>query len=307
MVFETKKIGLETLGEYLQEVRKVAGMELEEAATKASMKPQFLALLEEGAYAKLPPDVYMHGFLKSLSKVYGIEAEELILQYRKERSIVTQLAKNHGLKAAKGKLLKHIIITPKVVSIFLGLAFVFLTVVYVIWQVFSINKSPNLQIVEPYDRQLVKGSSARISGKTDPGVQVTVNGQPIFVDSEGFFNTELGLSTGPKDLVFIAKNKFDKVVSKTITIIPDTAVLNAQVKLDLSFTGEVVLEYSLDDQPVLNKRFEAGSTTTLEAVDSITVSVSDAGFTNVSINGKPAGLMGKKGEKLENVTFSPNN
>lgn len=306
MVFETKKISIETLGEYLAEIRESAGLELEEAAQKAEMKPQFLHALENGDFKKLPPDVYMYGFLRNLSRVYGVQPAVLIEQYKKERGIDSQLAKNAEKKHKSG-IFHSLVITPKVISIVLGGLFVGVTILYVIWQVFSINKAPKLEISEPADHQLIKSSSARIVGKTDPGMLVTINGQPVFVDGQGTFTTELGLGPGPKDLVFIAKNKFDKTVSKTITIIgePSEYVAGSSLVLGLSFSRNVQIKYSIDSKTEETRTYVAGSTTTLEALQQVVLTTSDAGGTEVSVNGKSLGVMGRNGERLENITFTP--
>ena len=47
MIFEKKKIQIETLGEYLREVRGNLQLSLEEVAKKTNIKPAFLKGLEQ--------------------------------------------------------------------------------------------------------------------------------------------------------------------------------------------------------------------------------------------------------------------
>ena len=76
MVFERKKIQLETLSEYLQEAREALGLSAEEVAAKTSIKLFFLQALESGEFKKLPPDVYVLGFLKQLAELYSVESDK---------------------------------------------------------------------------------------------------------------------------------------------------------------------------------------------------------------------------------------
>ena len=113
---------------------------------------------------------------------------------------------------------------------------------------------PALEVFEPKTNQVVKSSFVSVKGKTDPGMFVTVNGQSVFVESDGGFETQLSLTSGPKDIVVSAKNKFEKSIAKNITIIGELgpAVLSAntenKVELSLAFSGDVDLSYSLDDK-----------------------------------------------------------
>lgn len=310
-MFEKKKIQIETLSEYLSSVRKNLGLSLEEVAQKTGVKPKFLNSLEKGEFVELPAQVYVAGFLRQLAYLYGVEPEVLIQQYKKEQSIDQQLKRQAQYSLPWPiKLLKQVVITPKLVSIIAGLVFVIVTVSYITWQVLSINKTPRLEILEPRNQQIVKGTSVMVKGKTDPGTMVTINDENVFVDREGNFNTQLGLSPGSKELVFVAKNRFDNSVTKTLTVIAESEpqVLGAQdekkLELVLEFNSEVTLDFSLDEGPKQTKGFVAGQHITLAAKRKIIISTSNAGATQAILNGKNLGVLGRNGEQLENIPFS---
>jgi cytoskeletal protein RodZ len=90
--FETKKLSMETLGEYLLEVRNQFGFTLEEVSQKTGIYEKFIYYIETGKYHLLPPGVYVLGFLKKLAQIYDISAYALQEQYRKERGIVEHQA-----------------------------------------------------------------------------------------------------------------------------------------------------------------------------------------------------------------------
>lgn len=310
MVFETKKIQIETLGEYLLEVRTSLGFSIAEVSEKTSIKQQYLHSLEAGKFYTLPADVYIYGFLKKLAQLYVLDPEALINQYKKEKGISVIQAKSteERVQSQAKKWLLGIVITPKSVSIGGGALFIVATLGYIIFQVISINKTPDLIVYEPQDRQVVSMSAIQVRGKTDPGTKLFINDQSVFVSSSGDFETQIGLSNGPKDLKFVAQNKFDKSSTKTITIIGIIAGTEQQavgggVELDLFFTGDVTLTYTIDTMLPQTALFHEGERKVLVARDKIFITTSNAGNTRVSYNGQNLGALGSLGESLENVPF----
>jgi hypothetical protein len=308
MIFETKKIQMETLGEYLSAVRQNLGLDIEEVAAKTNIKPKFLRDLETGNFASLPPPVYVQGFLKELSLLYRLELEVLIKQYKKEINILQQVGKrqNEKILGIRGYF-KNIIITPKFISLSVGVAFVLLTIIYIIWQVLSINRTPGLEIFEPTDRQVISESFVNIRGKTDPGMILTVNDQNIFVDSEGNFKSQLGLATGLTELTFTAKNKFDKEVTKIISVNGEnkasSTVSQEMLQLKLEFFAEVILTFAADNGSIQTQTFHEGEVKVFTAAKKIVISTSDAGATRATLNGQVVGMLGRPQEQLANISF----
>lgn len=311
MAFEKKKIRTETLPEYLTEVRKNASLTLEEVSVKTGIKQVFLVSLESGNYSKLPADVYVCGFLRQLAEMYNVETESLVMQFKKEKNIFVQMrGKEADEKKNWKQFFRHMTITPKILTIALAAVFVVATLAYIVWQVFSINRLPSLEIFEPQPNQVVKSSFVKVKGMTDPGMSVTVNGQGVFVESSGGFETQLSLTSGPKDIVVAAKNKFDKTVAKNITIIGELepSALSAspenRVELRLNFTADVDVSYSLDDGEKTTVSFRKGDSKVLSGQKKIVLSVSNAGATEAVLSGQSLGVLGRPGEALSSISFS---
>ncbi len=298
------------MGEYLKSVRIGLSVSLDEAAKKAQMSRKFLELLEQGRILELPTDVYVIGFLKQLSGVYKIEAEPLFHQYKKEKNIQEQLSsKKEESKKNLTVFLKKIIVTPKLLSIIGALIFIVSSLVYIIWQVVSINRAPSLEIFEPKDQQIVSQSFTLIKGKTDPGVSLDINGQSVFVDSSGKFETQLGLSEGVKELVFSVRNKFEKTAVKVLRVTSQQAkVEEGGVLLELAFSSKAQVKYRVDDGQLEEvKDFSGGESIQISAKNKIILSVSDAGAVTAVLNGKYLGQIGRSSEELLNITFSSEN
>jgi cytoskeletal protein RodZ len=307
MLFEQKKIRIETLSEYLAEVRNSLNLSVEEAAAKTGIKLKFLQNLETGDFKTLPADIYVIGFLHQLAQLYAVNPGELINQYKKERNIQKQLSKQSQLFVSGWfkKYFGKLIITPKILSVVLGLAFVILTLGYIIWQLWSINKTPSLVVAEPQNNSVISGSATNVSGHTDPGTDVSVNGQSIFVDSKGAFEMQAALSPGPEEITVTASNRFGKSVSRDINItgVGSVAGTAGPLRLALNFTGNVAITFSIDAQPAQTVNFSAGDNKTFSANQKILISTSNAGATKVNLNGQNLGAMGRPNEPLTNVPF----
>ncbi len=314
MIFETKKIQIETLSEYLAGARQELGLTLEEVSEKTKIQPKFLESLEQNHLEKLPADVYVFGFLRELSKFYSVDPLLLIEQFKKERSIVRQLKKNSALNPSQiTKIFGRIIITPRYLTILIGLVFVSITLGYIVWQVASINKQPVLEIVAPTDRQIIHDSVVTVSGKTDPGIMVSINDQNVFVDNQGNFSAQVSINNGVQSLNFLAHNKFNKSVTKTLTVIgqtvPDqsstsTSTPQAVVQLRIEFSDDVTLDFKIDNSAAQRATFSAGEVKVLSGLQKIVISTTNAGATHVYYNNDDFGLLGKPKEVLKNVAFS---
>ncbi len=306
MAFERKKLKIETLAEYLVEVREKLGFTLEDVVKKTGIKLKFLKYLESGKFSKLPPGVYVIGFLKQLSGLYSVVPQVLIDQYKKEFSIQRNI--DSPLKVRKNKLKKSwekVIITPKRLSLFFGVIFISLTVGYIIWQVVAINKPPKLKVFEPTPSQIIFGSSLNVKGQTDPGISVSVNEQNVFVNSKGLFQIQLGISPGPVELKVLAENKFGKITSVVLNVIGEKAKKRTgkSLYLRLEFSEPVELIYEIDGNPKEIGNFNKGDIKVFKGKEKVIISTSNAGATVVSLNGENLGSLGKEGERLENVSF----
>ncbi len=309
MHFEQKKIQIETLSEYLTVARKDLGLSLEEVARKTGIKPVFIEALEAGSFGKLPAQVYVLGFLRELGALYSVGPEVLLVQFKKEQQIQQQLQKKRQALGKPGyrKYLDKVIITPRLISLAVGLLFVGLTLFYIVWQVWSINKIPGLRIVEPQDQAVAAGSYVMVKGQTGAGNSVTINGQNVFVDPQGNFQTQLGLSPGPKEIEVVAKNRFGKSFSRTLQInssAPAAAADDRSLELKIDFTAAATLEFSIDGQPAQSLVFNPGDSKTFMAKQKILISTSNAGATRVTLNGQNLGAMGRAGESLNSVPFT---
>ena len=115
--FNRKKIQSLTLGERIKKIRSDKRASLSDIYKATMIQVEHLDCLEKGEYDKLPADVYVKGFLRSFANYMGVDAQELIKLFKKERNIQKNI---QGLKKKKKKQGKSInfTITPKIISAF---------------------------------------------------------------------------------------------------------------------------------------------------------------------------------------------
>ncbi len=304
--FEIKKISQETLGEYLKAIREQLQLTLPEVAQKTGILEKFIVAIEHGQYQILPPDAYTIGFLKKLAGAYSISCEDLLEQFKKEKDLFLQTDREKvnvpkGLKA----LFAEFSVTPKLISISAGLLLGVGAFAYVLIQVFSVNRTPELTILEPIPNTVLSGSSIAFKGKTEPGVSVSVNGQNVMVKPDGSFETTLGAAPGQKDFQVVATNKFGKEKTEVFSLRVDEPQVAGEVTeqpseivLELQFTKSTTINLVKDGVELPEEIIPAGATKKVTAREIVELTTSDAGNTQVSYNGQKLGALGKPGEKI---------
>jgi cytoskeletal protein RodZ len=309
--FKLKKVAQETLGEYLYSVRQDLGLSIEEVAKQTGVFEKFLAALESSKYHQLPPDVYVLGFLKKIAEVYKISCTELVEQFKKERNISEQTALKR-IVPAKGlkSYISRVSITPKFITISVGVLLAFSAGLYILVQVFSVNRTPSLTILSPVKDSVLKGSSVEIKGQTEPGITVSVNGQNILVQPDGSFASTLSVVPGQKDLHLVATNKFGKSKSENISFKIDEPQVAGEVTeqptellLELTFTKATTINVKRDGVELPEEIVPSGAKKKIIAADKIELTTSDAGSTIAKFNNLELGALGKKGQSLT-VPFS---
>lgn len=309
--FEIKKISQETLGEYLFMVRGKLGLSVSEVAQNTGILEKFVVAMEEGKYQVLPPDAYVLGFLKKIAAAYSISCSDLLEQYKKEKGIVEQTARERiVIPQGWRSYIEQLSVTPKLISVSVGVLLGAGAFIYVLAQVFSVNRTPALTILSPTSDTVIAGSSIDFKGKTQPGMSVTVNGQNVLVQADGSFETTLGVAPGQKDFRVTATNKFGKERVEEISlrvdephVAGDVTEQPSDIVLELQFSKTTTININSDGLALPEETVPAGASKKIVAKQMIELTTSDAGSTQVSYNGKKIGALGKVGQKMT-VPFS---
>jgi len=65
-------------------------------------------------------------------------------------------------------------------------------------------------LVSPTEGQVVNGNSVLVFGSTDMDVKITVDNQPVLVDEEGKFSTDIEISSEATEVVIKAISRSGK-------------------------------------------------------------------------------------------------
>jgi cytoskeletal protein RodZ len=201
---DTAKLGL---AEFLKGKRQTKNLSLEKLSDLTKIQVYHLKALEEGKFNELPPLVYSAGIFKRLAKFLDVDKDEIIKMYKDE----IQPTESRGVK--KMTLPKknfYFVLTPKKLTIFFGgLLLVFLSVY--LWYQFKFLVGPPTLVVDPKEDIATKEEIVYLKGKTDSGVELKINGENIYVSSDGNFSKDIQLAAGINMIEITATNQFGKI------------------------------------------------------------------------------------------------
>lgn len=304
-LFKTKEVRIDTLGEYLKQIREQLNFDIKTASILTQIKPKYLESLEAGDYDSLPSDVYIRGFIKSLARVYNLEEKVLIEQYEKEHGFTPKARPTTNIQTKK-----QFNFTPKTIIVLVSLLLGVLAVGYVASQIRSVLAPPLLELEEPGEDITIQGNTLVISGRAEVGADVTINEQIVLLDRNGQFTESLILSPGLNVIEVKARNRFEKesVVSRRVNAeLPQNVVVapTAPVTVTIEVGPESAWIYLEADGVVVQRgTMLPNSTKTVTASNDVLLTSANAGSTKVIYNGKDLGVMGRSGEVIRNVEFT---
>ena len=316
MAFKTKPVKIQTLGESLIAARSHLAVSIQEISKVSKIPPKYLEAMEEGDYARLPSNVYVKGFLKTLSRIYRVDELGLLSLFEAERGL------EENIKTRPEKLrvtVPSFVFSPRTVAVAAIALAGILSLSYLYFQISSVKKPPRLEVLSPLQNGPAETSLIVVAGKTEPGANVFLNNQPVVVDVNGEFRENLSLAPGTNQLVIKAVSKFDKetVVTRQV-VIPEKQIAGAFDAESSTSTMETLTGIELEIQigpgaswvSILADGREEFTGTMLPGVsrivrgDNVKVSTSNGGSTRVILGGRDLGIMGKEGESLKDVAFS---
>lgn len=87
---------------------------------------------------------------------------------------------------------------------------IFLAIFYIIWQAYALFGPPKLVITEPLKDITQTVNSIKLAGKTEEGIDLTINGQKVYTDRNNNFQEDISLKSGLNTIVVKATNRFNK-------------------------------------------------------------------------------------------------
>lgn len=303
----------ESLGEKLEKKRASLGYEIKDVERATRIRAKHVEYIEAGDWDKLPPDVYVRGFLRSYATFLRLNPDKVVLLYLKEKGLKTSVARatvaREEAPQKKGRRKPKLVITPKTIALASAILIGLSVLLYIGWQVSILTAPPKLELASPGDNQKVTDDSVIVEGATDAGASVYINNVPIGVSPEGDFKETVSLQEGVNLIKISAKNRLDKETEITRTIVAELAEITSsgsEVSDKLSMEIEIgpnstALYITADGKAVSSEDsvMLPGSTQKVNATTVIVVRASNPESVRIILNGKELGKLGEGEKEVE--------
>jgi transcriptional regulator with XRE-family HTH domain len=301
----------ETLGQYLTAVRIAHNLSIEDVAKTLGLGRKYIFALEKGAYDQLPSKPYLQGFLRQLSKVYRVPESDLLGQLDAETKAVPASLTAAVPVVGKTKqrlrtLVSGVQVTPVIIAVIAAVCIVLGIVGYMVWQVTQLSRLPGLVITTPAANTKVVPGLVKIEGSTEKGATLSINGQPVDIEQDGHFSTQLQVGPEQSELLFKVQSQYGKSLTQSLPIVVEAGPGAANKKVLVVIQGLQPIELSVrvDTNTPQTVILKTGESRSFEGSSTVIVSTSDAGNTKVNVNGKDLGVLGKVGERLDLIPFT---
>lgn len=214
MAFLKKRVGdgEASFGQTLREWREMRGFSLEELGRLSGIHSLMLLALEEDRLEDIADPIYAERHVMALSEVLNCRSMHLRDKYREllnEKRVVSDKTLFPQARVRQSELF----VRSRAVALFVFLVVVGLIGAYVFWQVKVISTVPHLIVNSPVEGAQLSTPTVAVSGKTDPGTFVTVNGFDAVVKSDGSFNASLDVTRGVSTVEVEARHRYGAPVT----------------------------------------------------------------------------------------------
>lgn len=208
---------MRTIGQVLKETRESKFYTLEEVEKNTKIRKELLQALEADDYDKLPPTIFIQGFIKNYGRFLGMDPVKLLAIFRRDYEISKHPPKVLD-SLSKPLNQRKIVLTPsKLIGVIAAIIILsFFAYLWVEYRQFV--GAPNLEVSSPTEQQTVDVTSVIVEGKTDPEAKVLVNNQEVGVDKEGNFKEEIKLSSSTNTITITSSSKFGQTAKVERTV-----------------------------------------------------------------------------------------
>jgi cytoskeletal protein RodZ len=238
------------LPERLYAARERKGVDLYRAERDTKIRARYLAALERGEYRELPGDVYTKGFLRNYALYLGLDPEEAIGQWRRERgdtpvqktvlTIPRPIAQPRpGLQFSPGIVVAALLtILVAGVAVWLGV------------QVQRFAKPPTLVMTSPREATVQLDETATsftFEGKSIPGATITIEmaggSRQVSADSTGIWSATVDLRRGRNAFTIDATDpdtgKHAETPAQVVITVPISQAQGPTLSIDNPVDGTV--------------------------------------------------------------------
>lgn len=204
---------MNTVGQILKEARINQGVTLSDLENITKIKSSFIVKIEKGDWDNLPEFPVVSGFVKNIANALDLSVDNVNATLRRDyppKKLIINPKPDVTNKFTWSPKLTFMLGVSVLVIIVLG---------YLGMQYRNFTVAPELTISNPKQNEIINQKKVKVSGKTTTDVALTINNQPITLDQDGGFATELEINKDTKELKFIAISRSGKVTEKNVSIV----------------------------------------------------------------------------------------
>jgi cytoskeleton protein RodZ len=180
-----------TIGEILREERQLHHLSIEDLAKRTRIRKEYLDALENNQFETLPAAVFVKGYIKMYGQLFGFDYQPLLALLRRDfkESARGKLVPREFIKPV---LKKRPLWTPVTMTLMIVSSAFLALISYVVIQWYNLNKPPELILETPENNAQV-AAQVEVSGQSESDAIVIVNAQPVALQPDGSFQTEVFL------------------------------------------------------------------------------------------------------------------
>ena len=244
------------LPERLLAARERKGVDLYRAERDTKIRARYLAALERGDYRELPGNVYTKGFLRNYALYLGLDPDDVLLQWRRERGDPREPQAVITVPRPIAAPRKGLTFSPSLVVFALMTVAVLAFAAYLGVQLLRFAKPPTIAVTDPAAAVVDVDESATeyvLRGTSNAGATISIatpgrDPYSVSADADGKWNASVELRRG--------RNQFE-----VTAVDPDTGK-KSETAVDLFITVPfLVIEAPTltVDQPAESATFENGA------------------------------------------------
>lgn len=193
-----------TIGQLLKDARVKKKISLSTIEKKTKIKKEFILLIEKNDWENLPEYPVVSGFVKNLAvflKLSPVSANAFLRRDYPPKKLEVN---------PKPDVESKFVWSPKL-TFAVGISILSLLVLsYLGFEYYKFIKPPEITISSPKENEIIISERIKVIGKTTTDVSLTINNQPIILDQEGNFMTEILITKETTSLVFRATSRSGK-------------------------------------------------------------------------------------------------
>lgn len=199
----------ESVGGMLRRLRKTQGISLDMLAERTCLQRKHIEAMERDAYNDVPDMLTARRMLLQLVEVLGADKEYVLTRFHEECGSCPTAHTLLRLPRQK-TVRKYFTSWSRLMLWTLGGVLTIATLSFIGLRAQALLGAPALLIDSPNTDTYTTAVVLDLGGQTDPGVQVTVNGEQVFPDPTGRFSTRIPLRAGYNELLVEAHRKFGR-------------------------------------------------------------------------------------------------